>query len=200
MNKVGFVMNCCVGEQLVHLGGLHPWAASAAEALPGDPHFAGKVILALCSWLTVPNAPSLTTQKRTWTTWQISTCFFKAVLFLDYRCQDVYKISRLITFDRFFASKRLESKWMGNKNQTPSSVYSEFNKPWECCAFLPVHSYSIMWLWNKRVLDPVGRKWENELSALQLADLPAPSVLTQTLSSLFFLPQLSGPESLSMSL
>lgn len=40
---------------------------------------AGKVILASCSWLTVPNAPCLTTQKLTWATWQILTCFFKAV-------------------------------------------------------------------------------------------------------------------------
>ena len=54
---------------------------------------------------------------------------------------------------------------------------------------------------KKRVPDPVGiGKGENEHSAPQLADLPALSALTQTLSSLFFLPQLSGPESLNTSL
>lgn len=162
---------------------------------------AGKVILASCSWLTVPNAPCLTTQKLTWATRQTSTCFFKAVgsiVFGLHMSGSAQKLTVNHIWPFFVAPKLLQPKWTGNKNQT--CVYLEFNKPWECCVCVSVHSSSIMWLWNKSVLDPVGRKWESELSALQLADLPAPSFLTQTLSSLFFLPQLSGPESLSVSL
>lgn len=188
------------------------WAADATEALPVDLHFAalaGKVVLASCSWLTALTRHLWMTPQRLWTlhfwTWQVNMTDWLAfsrlivILLMDLRCQNLYSNSGWLHLTIFMPnmSKPLVSKWIGRKS--PPSPSKEFSKPGDCSVFLSVHGYSVMWLWNSGP-DPVGRKRENEHSAPQLADLPALSVLTQTLSSLFFLPQLSGPESVNMSL